>query len=241
MRTFAPLVLIALTAACTASAEDATPSGDVQNRTFDVSGFDRVALEGSDSVKVMTGGAFAVRATGDRVLLDQLDIRVEGGKLRIGRKRDRSFNWNRGGAAIAVTLPALAGASVSGSGDMTVDAVKTSRFGGSVSGSGDLDIAALEAEQADLSVAGSGDLSVAGSARALKLSVAGSGDIKGNGLASETAKISVAGSGNVAAGVSRAAEVSIVGSGDVEIIGGAACTVSKVGSGDVRCTPGAAR
>lgn len=212
--------------------------GQQANRSFPLTGFDKVTLRGSDNVIVRVGSAESVNVTGPAELLDQLEVEVRGGELRLGRKRT-GWNWgdgDRGHATFTITLPRLTAAAVAGSGDMTVDHADAPRFAASVAGSGDLRIDRLRADDAAMSVAGSGDARIGtGRTGAVDISVAGSGDVDAAGLEAERAKISVAGSGNVRAGVTREANVSIIGSGDVDVVGGARCQVSKMGSGEVRC------
>jgi hypothetical protein len=211
--------------------------GGSGSRSFDVHGFDRVSLRGSDNVVVRVGGAESVTASGPNDVLDRLEIKVVDGELRIGREKHWGWNWSsdNGPTVVTVTVPQLRGASIAGSGDMKVDTVRTASFEGSVAGSGNLTIGALQADSASIDVAGSGDTSVAGSAKSIDVSIAGSGNIDARGLKSERAKISIAGSGDVRAAVSGEADVSIIGSGDVDIAGNPRCRVSKMGSGDVRC------
>lgn len=206
-------------------------------RSFPVGGFTRVALRGADHAIVRVGPAASVNVSGPAELLDQLEVEVRDGELRLGRKRS-GWNWGnngRGHAVFTVTVPSLTAASVAGSGNMSVDRADAPRFAASVAGSGDLRIDRLRADTAAISIAGSGDAHVAGEARGLDISVAGSGDVDAAGLRAERAQISVAGSGNVRAGVSGQATVSVMGSGDVDVLGGARCQVSKIGSGSVRC------
>lgn len=211
--------------------------GSTGNRSFDVRGFDRVSLRGSDNVVVRVGTAESVTATGPNAVLDKLEIKVVDGELRIGREKHWGFNWSSDHkpTVITVTVPQLRGASIAGSGDMKVDRVQATSFEGSVAGSGNLAIGALQADAASLKIAGSGDALVAGTAKSMDVSIAGSGNLDARGLKSERAKISIAGSGDVRAAVSDEAVVSIVGSGDVDIAGKPRCRVTKMGSGDVRC------
>lgn len=238
MRMLLILALLPL-AACQSNWEKqgqaAQASGSGATRNFAASGFTGVELRGPDDVDVKTGANFAVTAEGDPKVLDQLDIRVVDGSLRVGRKdsKDRWFN-NDHGVRIHVVMPKLTAAAVAGSGDMGVERGEGD-FSGAVSGSGNLSIGELRANAADLSIAGSGDLNVAGTASKLSASIAGSGDIDAVRLTAANADVSVAGSGNVRGTVKGPASVSIVGSGDVELGGGAKCTVSAVGSGEARC------
>ncbi|WP_380875638.1 DUF2807 domain-containing protein [Sphingomonas sp. DBB INV C78] len=229
-------VPFALLAACSGSVQAEAESGVKGSRDFALSGFDKVDLRGPDDVTVRVGPAASVRAEGDTAILDRLEITVVGNELRVSRKKNQS-NWNgtRGTAKVTVTLPVLTGASIDGSGDMTVDRVKAASFDGSVAGSGNLSVAALEAQAADLSIAGSGNITVAGHTQKVSGSIAGSGNIEAAGLQSDTASLSVMGSGNINVGARTSASVSLMGSGDATVTGGAKCTVRKMGSGDARC------
>lgn len=241
--TIVPLA-VALLAGCnqgnaTTSAPDAKPSGQTGQRSFPLADFDRVALKGPDDVEVRVGPAFSVVASGDTGVMQALDIKRDGTALEIGRKNiGRSFNW--GGEddeplKIVVTMPAIRGVRLAGSGDMSVDRVVGDTFDAALAGSGDLTLGGLQTKTAELSIAGSGDMKVAGVAERVKLSIAGSGDVEGAGLASRGADVAVAGSGNARLSVDGDAQVSIVGSGDVDLGAKARCRTSVTGSGDVTC------
>ena len=219
--------------------DDFTPSGKNGARAFQVAGFDKIALRGPHDVVVTVGGAASVRAEGDTAMLERMEITVEGGELVIGSKRRNSWSWggsrDRPKVVVHVTVPALAAASIEGSGDIKIDKVEGERFGGAIGGSGDLSVGSVRVRDADFSIAGSGGINVKGSAERADISIAGSGDVDAGELQSKTAKVSVMGSGDVRANASDSATVSVMGSGDVTMTGTAKCTVSKMGSGDVHC------
>jgi hypothetical protein len=238
MRTIALLSAAALVAACH-SAGDAEETGAMAQRDFPVAGaFDRIALAGSPDVIVTVGAAASVRAEGETAMLDRLEIVNENGQLRIGMRNTSGswFSWgHHRGVTIHITLPALAGASITGSGGMRIDRVQGPAFAGSVTGSGDMTIANLAADQASFTVTGSGDITAAGRARQTNASVTGSGDLRLAQLEAAVATIAVAGSGNIGIRATETAAVELRGSGDVTIAGPARCTIDKSGSGDVRC------
>jgi hypothetical protein len=219
-----------------ADAEERDP-GPETSRNYQVGAFDKIAVAGPYDVTVVTGGQPGVSAKGGENLLSETDVVVEGGTLKIMPKKHKGirWNWSNGKAVFTVNAAALRGASIAGSGGITVDKV-AGDFDGGVAGSGDLKLASVAGGKIKLSIAGSGDVSAAGKADKVDLSIAGSGDINAGGLSSQTAAVSIAGSGNIAANASGTAAVSIMGSGDVEVTGGAKCTVSKHGSGNVRCS-----
>jgi hypothetical protein len=211
--------------------------GQGTERRFNLGGFDTVSLAGPHDVIVTTGPAHSVRAEGDPETLDRLKIEVEGSNLKIGAERGSwSFGWkNVGKTIIHVSMPAIRGTAIAGSGDMRVDRVQSDRFTASIAGSGDLQIGSLKARDAKFSIAGSGNIRASGSAERADISVAGSGDVDLGSLETKAAGVSIVGSGDVRARAMEVADVSIMGSGDVTLSGSARCMVNKRGSGNVRC------
>lgn len=213
----------------------AAVSANAAERRFNVSGFDKVAVSGSDNVDIRTGNSFSVVATGEQDELDRLEVKVEGGQLKIGRKSGM-WRWSSKDVRIAVTMPALRGVALAGSSDVTADKGAGDIFDAKVSGSGDLSVAALDARTANISVSGSGNVVMAGRCGAQNIRIAGSGDVDVSRLACVNSVIRIAGSGDVSARVSGDAAINIAGSGDVIITGGAKCVKKIAGSGNVRCS-----
>lgn len=225
-------------AACNLSAGRAEEreAGAKTDRTYQVGGFKKIEVAGPYDVTVTTGGAPSVAARGGAKLLDETEVVVEGDTLiiRPRKKTGFRFSWRGDKASFTVSTAELDGATIAGSGDISVDKAGGD-FRGAVAGSGSLALAALTAGAAEMSIAGSGGISAKGSADSVKVEIAGSGDVDVAGVRAKTADISIAGSGNVRANASDTANVSIMGSGDVDVTGGAKCKSSKMGSGNVRC------
>jgi hypothetical protein len=231
------LIPVLLLAACSMG-EANEGSGHKGSRDFPVGSFEKISLAGSSNVIVTVGGAPSVRAEGDSAMLEKLEIKVEGGTLRIGYKKGNwGFGWRKdhGPVTVHVSVPSLTGAEVAGSGDMKIDKVAGGDFTGEIAGSGEIQLASLNARNASFAIAGSGAVTAAGSAETADFSIAGTGDVHAGGLQVKRAKVSVAGSGNVETKAVESANIDIMGSGDVIVTGGAKCSVNKMGSGDVRC------
>lgn len=212
-------------------------SGEQGERSFALADFDGVSLRGSDNIEATTGGEFSVRAVGDQAMLDELEIDVHDGSLRVKRKNGGWFgSGTDGNATIYVTMPALKGASVAGSGDMRVDRAEADNLELSLAGSGNLTVGQVRATTLDIDIAGSGDVTAAGTTTEVEVSIAGSGNARIADLHSERMDVSVAGSGDVSAFVTGEVEASLLGSGDVSIAGGAHCRSSSLGSGELRCS-----
>ena len=216
--------------------DDGTPGiaaqGSGGTRTYPATGFTEVAVRGGDDVDVRVGPGFSVRADGDTDVLDHLKISRDGDTLTVSRT---SWTWGDKHARVSITMPALAGTAVAGSGDLTVDRIAGARFKGANAGSGRLTIGQLAVGDAEFDLAGSGGVKAAGEVKALKVSMAGSGSLDAPDLKAAQAEISIAGSGRVRAKVAGPAKVSMMGSGDVDLGDQAKCETSKMGSGSVRC------
>jgi hypothetical protein len=225
-------------AACSAGAREGDGEQRTARRDFQVGEFRSVSLTGSPDVVVTVGGAASVRAEGDARLVERLEIRVEDGDLKIGY-RERS-GWSFGfhhdrNVTIHVTVPALAAATLTGSGDMRVDRVQGERFVGTVTGSGDLQVGRLQTAEAVFTLTGSGGIRAAGTAQRSHVELAGSGDVNLGGLEIRDAVVALHGSGDIIANATGAARVTLMGSGDVAITGPARCQIDKRGSGEVSC------
>jgi len=214
----------------------ASKAGGEASRSFVATGFTGVKLAGSDDVVVTRGDKFSVVATGPQDVLDKLDIAVKNGVLVIGRAGGMMHRYTDDGARVAVTLPRLDRAELTGSGTLSIDQAEADAVNLVLSGSGDLAVDAVTAKAMAIAMAGSGDLTVkAGKADRGEVSLAGSGDVDVNGVTLGTANISLSGSGDVDATATATASVAIVGSGDVRLGGGAKCDTSEMGSGTVSC------
>src|SRR6476660_8372103 len=238
LRPLAAIVAASAFAGCQVHAQEG--GGPTVSKSYSVGSFPQIEVAGPYDVEVRTGSNPSVSARGGEKLLERTVVEVEGDKLVIHpQKQHGFFQWSfgRGGAHFIVTVPQLHGASIAGSGDISVDKVAGPAFDGEVAGSGGINVASMQVQQLKLSIAGSGGVKAgAGSAQSANYDIAGSGDIDAGGVQSQALKVSIAGSGGVKAHASGTADVSIMGSGDVEVSGGAKCNVSKQGSGDVRCS-----
>jgi hypothetical protein len=212
-------------------------AGPRASRDYPVTAFTKLAVGGAYDVEVRTGAVPSVHADGGQNRLDAMEVKVEGDTLHIESQKGVHWSWgNHDAVKLIVTVPALAGAEIAGSGDINVDHVAGPAFKGSVAGSGDLRLARVETQSLELGIAGSGDIKAAGTVANVRYDIAGSGDIDGGGVVAQTAAVSITGSGGVHAHATGTATVQVIGSGNVIITGGAKCTISKTGSGDVRCS-----
>lgn len=213
-------------------------AGPVTTQSYDLTGFTGVEVAGPDDVTIRQGDSFSISARGRKETLDRLEIKLDGTKLVIGRKREGfSFsNHDDDDLDIAITMPRLDALRLTGSGSIDADAADGDTVEAVVTGSGDLKVAKLTGKSAEITVSGSGDIEIGGgTVGSGELSVTGSGDIDADGLVATTLEVSVTGSGNVDAQATGKADIRIMGSGDVKLSGGASCSTRQMGSGTATC------
>ena len=213
-------------------------AGPATTQSFDLKGFTGVKVAGPDDVTIRQGDAFSISAKGPQSELDELEIKLDGSMLSIGRKRE-GFSFSRhdsDGVEISITMPKLDTLRLTGSGSIDADTLDADAAKLDVTGSGDLKLGKLTAKSADLGVSGSGSIEVKGGAIATgDFGVTGSGDIDAEGLVAQTLEVSITGSGDVDAQATASADIKILGSGDATIGGGGKCSTKAMGSGTATC------
>lgn len=214
------------------------------DRNFAVSGFDRVRVIGGDRVDVTTSDSFAVVARGQRDVLDQIEVRRDGGTLVIQRRRASQMHWSGWGwwrafssdrARIKVALPRLAGIATLGAPRVDVDKVSGDAFEAKMEGAGRIDIDALAVQRARFDLAGAGEVRAEGHVAQLVGRLKGAGELQMKRLHADAADIEVAGAGRVRAAVDGPARVATLGAGRVDLGSKARCTITREGIGKVRC------
>jgi hypothetical protein len=187
-------------------------SGTVVTENREIGDFDRIAVEGFGRVIVEVGPAVSLTVAAEDNILPLLVAKVDGSTLSLTTKPNTSFR-NVEEPVYTITVPALVGVSISGSGDVTVTGLKSDTFTATISGSG--------------------DIRPTGEAGSLDVSISGSGGFHGENLAVADAEVDVSGSGSVVVNATDSLDVSIGGSGSVRYLGDPVVTQSTGGSGSV--------
>lgn len=213
-------------------------AGSGTSRTEDraLAGFTAVALDGSFNVVLRQGVRDAVRVSADDNLLPLIETRVvtrDGvPTLEIGARPGASFRARRG-IVVTVDVVALRAITLTGSGDVSGDALTLPALQLRLRGSGDIRLTHLDAGDLRVRVSGSGDVWLDGRANTLVVSMAGSGDVHARELQAQDATVTVAGSGDVRLNAQRTLNASIAGSGSVHHSGPATLTRALAGSGSI--------
>jgi hypothetical protein len=224
------LLAFALTAAAVASP---APAAD---RTFTITSFTRVRVDGGYSVKLKTGVSPFAKATGSVSALSGVSVEVQGETLIV--RHDPSA-WSGypgerpGPVEVSVGTHDLSAAWVNGTGAIAIDKVGGQSFQLSVQGAGSASIDKVDVDKLQADLAGSGSMALGGRAAIVRLGINGAGSIDASALSAKDAKIEAAGDAVVKLTATNSAEVRTFGTASVDLAGKPACTVNASGSSTV--------
>src|SRR5438067_11163159 len=143
--------VIAVTAVTGCHAQSGNDGGSTVSKNYNVGNFSAIEVAGPYDVEVRTGSNPSVSARGGERLLERTVVEVNGDKLVIRPENNHGFfHWGWGHhskAHFVVTVPQLSGASIAGSGDISVDKIAGQGFEGTVAGSGGINLASINVQQ----------------------------------------------------------------------------------------------
>lgn len=202
-------------------------------RSFTVTDFNRVRVEGPYRVKLTTGVAPFARAAGSQDGLNAVSIEVQGRTLVVRPNRSSWGGYpgqSSGPVDISIGTHDLTTAWINGSGALAVTRVKGLTFDLSVQGSGSVSLASADVDQMRVTVLGTGGASAGGKAGKLTAIVRGAAFFDGSALKVKDAVLGAEGASTIRAEVSGSAKVDAAGTATVELAGKPGCTVKALGS-----------
>jgi hypothetical protein len=208
--------------------------------TRNVDTFTKISFRVPGKLHLRQGSPQKVEIQGKKSILDEIDVDVDGSRLVI-EKKGKFMDWNWGSGddvEVWVTVKDIEGLSVAGSGDIIGETrIVAKDLDLSVSGSGNLKVEADASGDMEADVSGSGDLEVKGKCRNYNSDVSGSGKVIMAMDIAEDADFGISGSGKIeASGRADKVKTSISGSGKVLAanLEANSCNIRISGSGDVQ-------
>lgn len=209
--------------------------------TKEVASFTAVGFSVPGTVHLRQGEPQSVEVEGATDVLDELEVVVEGEKLQIRSRNERTWWFDllfetddmEGPVDVYVTVPKIEELNVAGAGNIVGETSLTAStliLRGAGSGGFDLEV---DAEEVEVENAGSGTTRLQGRAGSVAVEVAGSGSVAAMDLETVRAEIQIAGSGNTSLHVTDRLSAEIMGSGRVRYRGTPTVDRSVVGSGTV--------
>ncbi|MEO5937888.1 MAG: DUF2807 domain-containing protein [Sphingomonas sp.] len=221
----------------------ALPAG-AADRTYTVTGFDRVRVEGPFDVRLTVANAGAsAKASGEADMLANLDIAVQGTTLIV---RKGANGWGeRGkpkGAALTITLvtSTLRTATVLGGGKLTATGrIRGQRLDFQVNGTGSIDAQGIETDELYVGLVGAGNVALAGKSGRAQLQTNGSGTIMAIPLTVNDVIVRLDGTGETQVSARFTADLTSTGLGRIVVAGDAKCTTKAQAGGPILCGPDA--
>jgi hypothetical protein len=204
-------------------------------RSFMLTEFDRIRVEGPFDVRVVAEGRAGARAVGDDDALERVELRVQGTTLVVTAAAGGWGGTSPRGGPVVITLVgrAVRGAVVNGGGKLSVVRMRGQRVDLALNGSGMLSVAAIEADEIVTNLLGTGVITVAGTTARARFVSNGAGSIDAEGLQAADLKVVSSGTGDSRYTARYTADVSAIGLGTVQVAGAATCVTR--GTGPVSC------
>lgn len=216
-------------------------SGEVVTQNRNVKGFDKIYIEGAQTVYYTQGSKPSVVVKADKAIIDNIKTTVTGNTLSIsyeGKSFSFSGSFNSDDLmTVYVTSPDITGVILQGSGDFISEKkVDTDNMDIQLKGSGDIKFGSIICDNISTTLVGSGDIDVK-NADALKadIELVGSGDLDMNLSNTKNTNISLKGSGDIDINFNNCVSVNsqLKGSGDIELKGDVEhFTKDELGSGE---------
>ncbi len=221
-----------LLAFVSAAAALATPAMAAE-RSFSVTDFNKVRVDGPYRVRLKTGVAPFAKASGSPAALDGVSIDLLGQTLVV-RRNPSSFGGypgeSRGPVDIVIGTHDLTTAWVNGAGSVSIDSVKGQSLDLSIQGSGSVSVGKVAVDRLRVGITGTGSSTVGGNAADASVIVRGTGSMDGTYLIARNATIGAEGSSEVKINATGTAKIDVAGTSSVLIGGQPSCTVRASGS-----------
>ncbi len=216
-------VILMTTLACSISVPDIrfeiiSGNGNVTEESRDVSGFDKVELNGVGDLVIQQGDTEGLTIKGEENLLSHIETKVVNDTLIIEVKRGYTLTPTRE-LEYSLSVKDLTSVQINGLGEVSMNGLETSDLQLDVRGSGNLDFTNLVADTLSVYIAGLGDVTTSGEVTSQVVTISGSGNYKGQDLESSTADVTISGLGSASIRVSDDLKAEIAGAGSIEYIG----------------------
>lgn len=205
------LLIVALTLAPLASADEITGSGKSTTVKRELAAFTAVEIQTAGDIEIVVGKSAPLEITGDDNIAPLIKTEVSGDKLLISC--DKSFTTKSDLKFV-----------------LNVATIKTL----DVYSSATAKVTGLAGDPFTMEIHGAGKAALSGKTDSLSLRIKGSGKIEALSLAARNAEVTITGTGNAQVNAAETLKVSITGTGKVEYTGEPKVSKSITGIGGVK-------
>ncbi|MCE0763750.1 DUF2807 domain-containing protein [Pseudonocardia kujensis] len=204
--------VLAVVAACGTTTTVATGSGTVRTENRPVAAFDSVEFASAGTLTIEQTGTESLEIRADDGILPALTSEVQGTTLKLGVK-DHTIPLDAKQIDYRVTVGRLAGLTVSGAGQVTVNG--------------------LDGPELAVTHGGAARVVVSGRVTRQVVDLTGIGEYDAANLTSEEADVTVGGAGSAVVDVSRTLQARVTGVGSIRYEGSPQVTQEVTGIGAV--------
>ncbi len=229
-RIFLPVIVVTALLFSTSCLDCVEGDGNVIQKTIEVGNFTKIKLNGDANITLTSDTAALFLIKGEKNILDEYSIEVEGHTLKIGT---RHCLRNHEQVSLQIPYTQLESVIINGSGSVYAnEPILSSSLELKINGSGDFEVP-LEVQDISGTISGSGDIVLTGSAENSDFTINGSGNIDTPELTSKQCSVTVNGSGDCTVWVTGNLKVDVRGSGNVYYKGSPSIQTDIKGSGSV--------
>lgn len=162
-------------------------------KQFDVANFRKINIAGAFLVKIQKGDTFKVVADGREKEVDELEVTVEDGQLRVQNQRNRKLFGNNQRVGLTITMPTVETIDLSGAtlsrvtGFKNINDLKVGIAGASKT------LIDIDIQRLDLNVSGASKVELRGSANTLDADLAGACTLEAEQMRVQNADVSASG------------------------------------------------
>lgn len=191
-------------------------SGDLTDRTFNVSGYDGIEVSGGFDVNLVQGSTESVVISAQENLYEYITVEVVAGTLKIGLERNVIQTK---GLKARIMLKSINKLSVSGGGDVVAETrLEVPGLDVNLTGGGDIRTS-LKTGELNCRISGGGNAELDGDIASFKLNMSGGGDIRSE-IKSQEISCSMTGGGDLKianSGNAKMADINISGGGNLDL------------------------
>jgi hypothetical protein len=209
------------------------PSGVIITETRNVSGFTALDLRTVGKVILTQGDSESLTIAGSDNVVPLVKTTVSSGLLVIDMDEEINItDINRDNVlTFDITVQDLTGLTISGLGDVEMDALTTSTLDVTMGGAGKLVLNALTADSVDITVKGLGSVEIAGRVVRQQIEISGAGAVENADLECQTAEVNIPGLGSATIWVTSQLTGSIKGGGNIRYYGSPQINTESTGMG----------
>jgi hypothetical protein len=210
-----------------------TPSNVTTSENRDVSGFNAIEFSTFGKVNIIQGDKESLNISGPDNLVPEISTTVNNGTLVIKTTNNISVPTlgTENMMTYTIVVKELTSLSVSGFGDVQIEALSTPSMNIDMSGAGKIVQNQLSTDKLDVSLSGAGGIDISGKATQATVDISGAGSVNAPDLQIQTADVNISGLGGATLWVTDQLNGNISGAGSVSYYGNPQTNTSSSGLG----------